>query len=196
VAAFTVCELSSNNLNIKLPSFSFEGTWIAGGAVRDSILGEQRSDIDIFGESKEALEKFITDNLSNARIVYDSELMKTYKLGKDKIQVIFRPYQTITNCLDSFDYTICQFAYDGEKIFCNPESLIAIHRRALVVHRVHSEFSLDSLRRLQKYIKKGYTICNGGLADLARALQQLNIEQLEQQILFYPDGSPRLNRFD
>lgn len=192
-----LCYIPKDNLQIPLPDWKFDGTWVAGGAVRDSILKEKISDIDVFGKTPEALERFIDDNLAGCKIIFNSKLLKTF-VDKDgnKVQVIFRTYKSPEECLESFDYTICQFAYTGDQILCNPESLIHAHRKRLVINKIVARFSIDSLRRLQKYVKKGYTICNGGLADLARAIQSLNEKEIEEQIAYYPNGTERIIRFD
>jgi hypothetical protein len=45
---------------------------------------------------------------------------------------------------------------------------------------------------MQKYIKKGYTACNGTLLTLTRELQKVNLDNpQENSLTFYSDGTPR-----
>jgi hypothetical protein len=54
------------------------------------------------------------------------------------------------------------------------------------------DFPLSSLERMQKYIKKGYTACNGTLLTLTRELQKVNLDNPQENTLtFYSDGTPR-----
>jgi len=189
--------LSKDNLRRAMPEFVFDGTWIAGGFIRDSILLEKHSDIDIFGVSKEKLDAFIESNLKNAKEIYSSDRMRTFMKDGEKIQVIFLPYVSIETCLDSFDFTLCQFAWDGNTIICNPQSILDVFRKKIVVHKISTAFALDSLRRMQKYIKKGYTICNGGLKEFIDTIRAATQEEIDTQLDFYPDGkTPRIIRFD
>lgn len=57
---------------------------------------------------------------------------------------------------------------------------------------VRRKGSIVSLPTMQKYIKKGYTACNGTLLTLTRALQAVNLDNPSEDALrFYPDGTPR-----
>ncbi len=196
-----IVKISKDNLRRQLPEFQYGSCWLGGGAVRDSILLEKYSDIDIFGSSKEGLDTFIDANLKECKEIFTSDRMRTFTKGNDKVQVIYILSETIEKCLDSFDFTLCQFAYDGNSVYCNPQSLVDIFRKRIVIHKLSNEFVIDSLRRMQKYIKKGYTICNGGLATFIETIRQATPEQIENQMDFYPDTKEgkrirRIMRFD
>jgi hypothetical protein len=195
VEDLTLTKINTNNLKIPFPKFEYCGCWIAGGCIRSSILNEQWSDIDVFGPT-DMLDEFVKTNLLNAKQVHKSKLMSTYKLEGNKIQVIYREYDSMPECLNSFDYTITQFAFDGSHLWCNPDALIHLFERRLVVHRIHPEFAIDSLRRMQKYIKKGFSICDGGITDLVNGIRTLTDEQVKEQVTFYPGGGMRIGRFD
>jgi hypothetical protein len=66
----------------------------------------------------------------------------------------------------------------------------------LVVGTIHKEFVVDSLRRLQKYIQRGYSICDGGLKQIVDVIRGLNEEEVKKQFEFYSSGKVRVNRFD
>jgi len=189
-----ITKLDKRNLKTDIPELNLSGCFIAGGCIRDSVDGKDFDDIDVFGNTLN-LASFIQNNLSGIDPSYNTDELKTYYKDGVKIQVIDKEStQTIDSCLDSFDYTICQFAYDGENIFCNPESLLHLKEKRLVMHKI--SFPYDTLRRLQKYINKGYSICNGGLKEIGDAIRKMNQEDYDNQIQYYPDKSLRIVRFD
>lgn len=193
-------QISPDNLKIPLPVFNYnDNTWIAGGAVRDSLIKDTISDIDIFGKSKEALAEFSTNNKLDDRydVVHDTADIKTYRNKTWKIQLILKHnYNTIQDCLDDFDYTICQFAFMDNKVFCNPDSLVHLHNKQLIINKLRPDYTINSFRRLQKYIQRGYTICDGGLKTLTEKMRELTPEQVKNNFEYYADGKARVVRFD
>lgn len=203
------CELPKESLLTKLPNFVYVGddekkgsmnVVIAGGAIRDSLFGDEYSDIDIFGLTKEGLDLFVKLNLSKSqgyKMVYFNENLRTYRKGKIKVQIIYREYEKLTDIIDSFDFTVCQFMYDGDKVICNPSGLLDVYHRRIVINHLEPLFVFDSLRRVQKYIQKGYTICNGGIKDILDKCRGLTQEQYDENVEFYPNTNEyRIIRFD
>lgn len=70
-------------------------------------------------------------------------------------------YSTVETLLDSFDYTICQFATDGENLYLGDTTLFDTVRKKLHINRI--TYSLATIRRLIKYSKQGFVACNGCL---------------------------------
>lgn len=203
------CELPKDGLLTKLPNFIYVrddekreriNVVIAGGAIRDSLFGDEYSDIDIFGLTKEDLDLFVKLNLSKGhgyKLVYFNENLRTYRKGKIKVQIIYREYEKLTDIIDSFDFTVCQFMYDGEKVICNPSGLLDVYHKRIVINHLDPLFVFDSLRRVQKYIQKGYTICNGGIKDILDKCRELTQEQYDENVEFYPNTKEyRIIRFD
>ena len=60
-------KLSARNLQVELPSFDYSGCYILVWAIRDSIFGEQYSDIDVF-DSTENFVKFYEQNLKSGSV--------------------------------------------------------------------------------------------------------------------------------
>lgn len=198
-----IIKLSKEYLTSKLPDFQFDGTWIAGGAIRDSLVDAKYSDIDIFGTSKEKLDLFIETNLKGCKKVHDTDRIKTFYKGKDKIQVIYMDNADIEACLSRFDFKMCQFAYDGESIYTFGESLINLFRKKITINNIDPQFAVDSLRRLQKYIQKGFTICDGGLKSMVDIIRSATQQQIDDQFEWYRDARnargervARIRRFD
>ena len=204
-----ISKINSRILKTKLPDLKLGACFICGGAIRDSIIGQKFDDIDIFGCSESDRHKFVDDNLKEAKQIYDSKFLKTYILDGHKIQIIWRDYANLKEMLDSFDYTICQFALgeiqdddlfeereSGQFVYCNPESLIHLFEKRLVVHELNPQFVANSLERMQKYIKKGYTACNGTIQSLIGGIRSASDKEIEDNFEFYPDGSRKIVRYD
>ena len=203
------CELPKDGLLTKLPNFVYVrdeekkermNVVIAGGDIRDSLFGDEFSDIDIFGLTKEDLDLFVKLNLTKGhgyKLVYFNDNLRTYRKGKIKVQIIYREYEKLTDIIDLFDFTVCQFMYDGEKVICNPSALLDVYHKRIVINHLEPLFVFDSLRRVQKYIKKGYTICNGGIKDILDKCRGLTQEEYDENVEFYPNTEEyRIIRFD
>jgi hypothetical protein len=197
-------EISKDRLITKLPKFDFDGgkmnVVIAGGCIRDCLFGEKYNDIDIFGLTKEGLDKFVELNLSKVkgyRLVYFNDNLRTYKKGNVKVQIVYREYETLDSILDSFDFTVCQFMYDGERVLCNPDSLLDVYHKRIVINHIDSLFVLDTFRRVQKYIQRGYSICNGGIKEIMDKCRSITQEEYDENLEFYPNTDEiRIIRFD
>jgi hypothetical protein len=111
---------------------------IGGGCVRDSLMGRAFKDIDIFvlnsGEvdvpdtflkAKEViLEK--VEGLTKVDHVLEwhkSEpyLVTSILIGDSEVQLMARNLKTVDELLDTFDWNVSLFAYDGEQIWYREE---------------------------------------------------------------------------
>ncbi len=157
-----------------------EGAVLAGSFVASLINPAHRpSDIDIFFTSGEA---FIDtyELLCNPPDADDAWALKGYKpnipiqdiLEKSKsirlvnfehpdptrlpIQLIKMVwYESAAHVIDSFDFTVTQFAVDNHILTMNPASVYDLFKNNLVINR--HQFPMESLYRLVKYSKKGYS---------------------------------------
>lgn len=167
-----------------LPKFSPEGPWLCGGSVRrvfdnDSL---KHTDFDLFFRSPTQKNECGTFLLGlGAQKEAENDKNTTYYLPRKKFDLgdggppITRPemkiqlihivyYETLESVLESFDFTICQFGYDGTRYVVGPWSLSDLATKSLVPHKL--TFGVSSLRRVLKYTNQGYTICAGGLGEL------------------------------
>jgi RNAse (barnase) inhibitor barstar len=166
----------------RVPELSEAGPWIAGGAVRNTLQGASLdSDWDFFFADEAQCSKFEDELIGmGASLLTKTEMNSTYilptvipegtegdgvYLPEMKIQVIkFKYYKNAEEVIESFDFTLCQFAYDGKNITVSPFALWDVARKKLVPAQL--SYAASSLRRMIKYARQGYTICGGGLADL------------------------------
>lgn len=156
--------------------FSLEkgGPWLAGGAIRRTLIGAPlESDFDFFFASEmqlmEALSNFDEEAWNIDRRAEHVITCKPEDRDGPIVQLIkLDYYPTPEIAIDSFDFTICMFAYDGEEIITTAEALWDLGGMRLAPHRL--TYATASLRRLIKYTRQGFTACAGCLADM---LQQV-----------------------
>lgn len=160
-----------------LPTLTASGPYLAGGALRRTLIGQPLdSDFDFFFQSEAQFNEFLqTAKAKGAYEVIANEhnvtlgRVRPHPKNNLKIQAIRTQWYTSAAAVaDSFDFTICQFVFDGESLFCGDYALWDLARRRLIPHRV--SYATSTLRRLIKYADQGYTVCAGGLSTI---LQQV-----------------------
>jgi hypothetical protein len=162
----------------RLPASLPEGPWIAGGAVRRLVSGlPQDSDYDFFFANAEQLAAFKSrmEDL-HAVVLGETDFNISYRIpekdrtnGPLKVQAIKLQYfSSVELAIESFDFSLCQCAYDGTDLVFGPYTLYDLASKRLIPGKI--TFGVSSLRRIIKYTKQGYSICGGGLATM---LQQV-----------------------
>lgn len=184
--------------NIILDKLEGVKCWVAGGALRDYFaVGYPKSDIDVFFPSEEQY------NLADAKLaidgykcILDNESGKMYKIKKRLIHIVKSHFfDSPQHTIDSFDFTVCCAAVDNDAIFHHESFFMDLARRRLVINAL--PFPLSTLQRLQKYIKKGYWICNGGILKISKGIKEVDFDNKKENGLeFYPDGTPKFLRID
>jgi hypothetical protein len=169
-------DTNKTELLLLLPQLPFslcmkEGPWVAGGAVRRTLLGEGigQSDIDLF--FKDVVQKATVEQkleAAGAKQVKKGKHNTEYTLkiedAEYRIQLItIGYYDTAEAVIDSFDFTICQFITDGETFGAAEHSLWDLVRKRLVVHKI--TYAVASMRRVLKYTKQGFYACSGMLTS-------------------------------
>lgn len=174
-----------------LPAVAKDGPWIAGGALRRTLLGnEPDSDFDFFFRDAEQLAGFVAQlEAKGFQKVRETEHHVHYRGVVDgterDIQCIrFAFYQSAADVIESFDYTICMLAFDGETLTVGDFTLWDLGRRRLAVHKI--TYPVATMRRILKYTLQGFTACKGCLAAILKAtssspelLSQLDIEYVD-----------------
>lgn len=150
-----------------------DGSWLGGGAIRRTLIGQPLdSDFDFFFDSVESKDSFIkrAESLgfkTTRETKHHTEVRG--KVGDSDVPIIvqaihFQYYGSERQVLDSFDYTISQFLYDGETLYTTTESLWDLGRMKLAIHKV--TFPVATMRRMLKYGNQGFTVCGGCMATL------------------------------
>lgn len=171
--------------------------WVAGGAIRDFFsIGHLSSDIDLYFPDQGNYEKAKNVFLMNkAQLVFENEKISSWIYKKHRYELIKIYFPTPYDTICHFDFTVCCGAVDFRDVYLHKDFFMDLAKRRLVINAL--PYPLSTLQRLQKYIQKGYWICNGGLMDIARAIQSLDLQNPNINTFeFYPDGKPKFIRFD
>lgn len=158
-----------------LPALGFSGPWIAGGALRRTVCRQEPdSDFDFFFRDADQLSAFRAESETRG-IKFSRETDHHIEMDGDiagmhrKIQLIrFAYYENAAAVIDSFDFTICQFVFDGTTLTCGDHSLWDLGRKRLAVNRI--TFPLSTMRRVLKYAKQGFNACPGALTTILTAV--------------------------
>ncbi len=149
------------------------GAWIAGGALEGLIRNREIKGYDIFFRDRECFEELVRrlDAGTNAvlqeyrrgkgwdRLDDPEQHYVEYEsnLGRPAIQLVkYKFSDTIEGILDGFDFTCTQLGTDGSELIVNPEGLLHIAQRRLVINAVESPPTLKY--RVSVYTKKGYRL--------------------------------------
>lgn len=159
-----------------LPALSATGPWLAGGSLRRTLLRQEPdSDFDFFFHDAEQLTAF-SSALERAGMekLRETEHHLHYRgrvgdsaMPIDVQCIRFAFYADADAVINSFDFTICQFAFDGATLTHGEYALWDLGRKRLAVHQI--TFPVSSMRRVLKYATQGFKACNGCLAALLRA---------------------------
>jgi hypothetical protein len=160
------------------------GMWIVGGAVRRTIKGEfeVKSDYDIaFASHSDVAKAEAALTEDGYKLKWHNTMCRTFVKDKRTVQLLIGTfYKTVEDCLDTFDFTVCQFGYDGEELIYCPLALYDLGRNALVPNKI--SFAVASLRRMFKYQEQGYRICTGGMTNFLTQCKTLDITAITEYI--------------
>lgn len=153
-----------------------DGYWIAGGAIRSLFDGTELDDIDLFFNDLDVATKMFNRFDCIQPYDYVDTLHEFY--SKDDThwkdiyyQIISSPQFTgVDKLLEYFDWTICQAAWCPKTydFHVTREFLMDTGGKRLVPTGTLRN-AVKSWERADKYIKKGYTLCNGAREKFLQA---------------------------
>lgn len=88
--------------------------------------------------------------------------------NKKKAQVILCIRGTPAQVINTFDFSICQWAHDGQQIYWGTNTLQDVMRGRVRIVRIHHPMS--TMRRMAKYSGRGYFFCNGAMLQIAEGV--------------------------
>lgn len=171
--------------------------WIAGGAITSAVCREKINDYDVFSPNPDKLIEAL--DRTTATVTFKTEDFTNFKIGKMKVQVI-KKIQPLTpeDTIEVFDYTIvCAAMRLNGDLIVHDRFWQDIATRRLVVNSL--PYPLKSMERMAKYATRGFKPCPVGLATLAKAITDLNVDWKnpnQNQLEFYADGTPRFAGID
>lgn len=183
-------------IDLALPKLSNKGPWLAGGAIRRMVTGQdlRQGDFDIFCADADQYDQVIDFYMKDRRLPHsawtrkdhvDEFTTRIYDPGDEvKVQVIkLHFYPDAISLINDFDFTCCMAAYDGVTVALGDYFLFDNSRRRLAVNKI--KYPVAALRRLLKYQKQGYYACSGCLQEIANAIHQMDpIDFRENKVLY------------
>lgn len=164
-----------------------KGTYIAGGFMRALLNSESKTeDIDLFFNGSESFSKMadILNGVNEQKMPGEympKENLTEVKSYSNQYRVVnfitpdpkMPPIQLIKlvwhdspeHVIDLFDFTITQFATDGERIYYSKQALEDLITKRIRLHKVRSPIVV--LNRLLKYERKGYSASPIEFKDVA-----------------------------
>lgn len=155
--------------------------WVAGGALRDYFIdGDCRNskDIDIFFKNNKDLKQALDQFNKSITPVFSNDCVTNFKIKGYTIQFIgayfFKnPQETI----NKFDFTACSAAVDKKTIYFAESFFEDINKKSLIIQRL--PYPCATLKRLQRYVKKGFTIDGASLHQLAIAINEMDPDDID-----------------
>jgi hypothetical protein len=159
--------------------------WIAGGAIRDWFAdGKVTKDIDFFCKDRKTMAMLVRELRSKFQYkayLITKNAIKGYGFvfgKKIDIDIVKKEFESPTICIDAFDFTVCCMAVNADNFYYHKSAIFDLIRKRLVIHKL--PHPVDTLKRLNKYIQKGFLACNGTLLTLAKSIagQDANNESI------------------
>ena len=182
-------EENLNILNQDILSLIKGGVILAGGALRSLVdYCDEIMDYDLFVLDSNLISQLQSDITKKGfKKVFEcpkGELFTFVSVDNIKVQIINkRTYYSMEDLISSFDITACCCAYDGTN-FCYNERFVFDNLNKLInINKV--EYPNATLRRIAKYVKKGFKLSQRGCSDFTTAVNQMVLT--EQNSEFYID---------
>lgn len=151
--------------------FRLENPAIAGGACRSWVLGEKPRDFDIYLTRNKDREAIVTDDAGeNAPVIR----LSSFTTNGGAIEVINYTYRDLAAILLTFDMTVAMCAVDKEQLVCHEDYLSDLASKSIRFTNLGKP--MNSLLRLQKYVKYGFTAHPRELTQLATAFYMMSEE--------------------
>jgi hypothetical protein len=163
--------------------------WIAGGCITSFLSGDKVNDIDCFVNTRSNACKLIVELRKKfefkAYLITPNAIkgIATIKGKSIKIDIVKNVFDNPLSTIENFDFTVVCFSTDGDRFYYHSKAAFDLLRRKLVIN--NTTHPVDSVRRLQKYVKRGFSACNGTVLELAEAIRKLTPEEMEI-VEFYP----------
>lgn len=151
------------------------GGIVAGGAVTSVFSAARINDFDIFFPNEKQLNKAIASlALDDKAINTDSAL--SIVLGGHRVQLVKVLTRTPSEVISSFDFTICQAAFDPDDGFIFGADFFQHLAQRRLVFNVKAEYPICSLYRARKFMKRGFSLSGIEAIKLGLRIHSLKIE--------------------
>lgn len=138
------------------------GPWIAGGCLTSLFQNRnlEQSDIDIFCQTGFSFRRAVNQVKKQGMVeTRDSSTAKTFRNGSNgfELQIIKFEHHTLSELLQSFDFTIVKAATDGKTLVYHPRFFEDLKNYSLRLdHPITNKSRMAS--RVVKYANKGFIL--------------------------------------
>lgn len=188
---------------------NMKGCCIAGGFIRAYYAGERPSDMDVYFERESRFNtgrKLLKKNGWVEAAVTDRAVTMLSSQGK-AVQLIGFIYGDRDTIIKEFDFTVCMVGMTLQKTDAGAKGLVTMHKNFFehlagrILVYTGSKMPLASMKRMVKYIKRGYHICDENLIkiaeDIAAAVDFTDEESVQEHIAgMDPTGERRVRVID
>lgn len=157
--------------------------WIAGGAIRDYFMGTKiKTDYDMFFPNQQEYEKAVVFfKAKNAVVKWESDNGCKVKYNNRTFDLVKHFFSDPQTTIDAFDFTVCMFAVDTDKLYYGETSFIDLAKRQLMINKIL--YPASTMKRAFKYYEKGFKMCVGEMAKMVEAIRNdmpsLTAEQVD-----------------
>lgn len=129
--------------------------WVAGGSVLSYIDDRRINDLDIYFRNKQDQQECIDYLIDKGGIESMVNEWKTVILYDNKTyEFVNSYYESPQHCVDSFDFTVCGVATDGDRVYKNKNFYDHWRKKLLVFNEFHDPVVM--LYHMQRYLTRGY----------------------------------------
>ena len=145
--------------------------FIAGGAIRDYYMhGKVTNDIDLYFQDAHTMSEVKKYLLENGGIVtFETKNAIKIKYKELELDLIQRYFNSPSECIENFDFTVCSCACDTKNIYAHEFFLNDLAARKLKFNNIVAPSS--TMLRIIKYIKKGFDISYQDLLIIINAIK-------------------------
>ncbi len=147
--------------------------WVGGGSVKSYLASEPIYDIDVFFATKEDYDNAYSHLINDKQyfVIFESDNATKIQFGRKKVDLICQSfYPTASDCIQHYDFTIVMAAVNSTGLIYHRDFFIDLAKKSLVINSISNP--LSTLKRLQKYIKRGYTASNQTMMDITKSIEE------------------------
>lgn len=162
----------------------FPEALLAGGAVRSLYDNTEVEDYDFFIPSLTIME-YLWHNIESQTEIVEKVVFKcpqkrlvSLRLkDSSKVQLIYiKDFSSPEELTRMFDFTVCCATKDiNGKIYHTPEFYKDVESKTLNINTI--TYPMSTMKRMVKYIEKGYKVDNSVFKELAKAILDVNIRE-------------------
>lgn len=163
--------------------------WIAGGTLRDYFINQKINyniDIDVFFPdacSHDEAKKILLDQ--KYHIIYDSFFSLKMKKMNKVIDLVKIYYNNPQVAIENFDFTVCCAALSQDGFVQHEMFFLDLVTKNITINKIENPF--NTLNRISKYIKKGFTIEPSELLKVISKIKNIPNEQIPDEYQYYFD---------